>query len=88
MFRNRLMFNFQLFNNESLRNKRLFVISRAFFQVKVLALSFAKRSVYIKCDFNPICCRAKFHPVFDISSWRKYLLHNSNPNDFAFYRLF
>ena len=26
------------------------------------------KSVYTKCDFNPICCRMKFHPIFDVSS--------------------
>ena len=26
------------------------------------------RSVYTKCDFSPICCRTKFHNIFDVSS--------------------
>ena len=26
------------------------------------------RSVYTKCDFIPICCRTKFHQIFDVSS--------------------
>ena len=26
------------------------------------------RSVYTKCDFSPICCRTKFHQIFDVSS--------------------
>ena len=45
------------------------------------------RSVCTKCDFNPICCRMK-SPFLDGRSWWKYLPHNSNPYDFAVYRLF
>ena len=26
------------------------------------------RSVYTKCDFSPICCRTKFHQIFDVNS--------------------
>ena len=24
--------------------------------------------VYAKRDFNPVCCRTKFYPIFDVSS--------------------
>ena len=46
------------------------------------------RSVYAKCDFNPICCRSKFYLIVDVSSSWKYIPLISNPNNFVFYLLF